>query len=392
MDFHAGRWSVILLKAYTYGPNTMRITLVISSLDTGGAERVISIMANYWATHDQDVTLITIGSEEADCYILSPGVKRIGMNLEVSSNNLAEALRHNAKRLRRLRSEIRASRPDVVISFIDMTNVLTLLASTGLQVPVIISERTDPRSHDIGFAWNGLRYLLYRRADAVVMQSQGLRNWGRCFVGNKVVHVIPNPVERPSTLSNRSFIPLGTSRSIVAMGRLTRVKGYDLLLRAFAKCAHKHSAWSLVILGEGEERGSLEALVRELGLKDRVNLPGCVRDPSPVLHGGDLFVMSSHYEGFSNALLEAMACGLAVIATDCTSSVREIIRDGVNGIVVPANDVNALASAMDRLMEDQGECKRLGALGGDVIKRFGVERVMGMWDALLTETCGVPKT
>ena len=369
----------------------MRITLVISNLDTGGAERVLSFMANYWAMHDQDVTLITIGSEEADCYALSPHIKRIGMNLEVSSKSLTEAIWHNVKRLRRLRSEICASRPHVVISFIDVTNVLTLLASTGLHVPVIVSERTDPYRHAIGFAWNALRYVVYRRADVVVMQSHRLRGWGRRFVRDKAVYVIPNPVEMPSSFSHRTVTPRGTGRSIAAMGRLTRAKGYDLLLRAFAKCADKHSTWSLVILGEGEERATLEAIVEELGLKDHVNLPGCLRDPSPILRGADLFVMSSHYEGSSNALLEAMACGLAVISTD-TGSVREIIRDGTNGILVPPNDVEALALAMDRLMGNSEERERFGALAMDVLNRFGVERVMKMWDDLLTDRCRVQNT
>jgi len=313
------------------------------------------------------------------------------MNLQVSSNNLAETIRHSAKRLRRLRSEIRASRPDVVISFVDVTNVLTLLASSRLHVPVIVSERTDPYRHAIGFSWNALRYLLYRRADAVVMQSEGLRAWCRRFVRDGAVYVIPNPVERPSTLADCSSTQRGASKTIAAIGRLTRVKGYDLLLRAFAQCAHKHSAWSLVILGEGEERATLEALVQELHLKDRVSLPGWVRDPSRILRGADIFVMSSYYEGSSNALLEAMACGLAVISTD-TSGVREIIRDGVNGILVPPNDVSALASAMDRLMKDHRERERLGALAEDVRERFGVEKIMRMWDDVVTETCGVGKT
>ena len=113
----------------------MRITLVISNLGTGGAERVLSTMANYWANQGQDVTLITIGPEEKDWYVLSPRVTRIGMDLEVSSSSLIEALRHNAKRLRRLRSQIRASRPDVVISFTEMINVLTLLATLGYTFP-----------------------------------------------------------------------------------------------------------------------------------------------------------------------------------------------------------------------------------------------------------------
>ena len=365
----------------------MHITLVISRIAIGGADRVITIMANYWAIHHHDVTLITIDSQETDAYVLAPRVKRIALNLEISSRNLAEAVRHNAMRLKRLRSEIRASRPDVVISFTDVTNVLTLLASIGLRVPVIVSERSTPGRHAIGFAWNGLRYLLYRRAQALVMQSQALRGWACRFVRDRDVYVIPNPVERPLALSNRSVAPRDTKRCVVAMGHLTRVKGYDLLLRAFAKCATKHPAWSLLILGEGEERGPLETLVGELGLKDRVSLPGCVRDPGHILQGADLFVMSSYYEGSSNALLEAMACGLAVIATECAGSVREVICHGVNGVVVPPNNENALATTMDRLMEDQGERQRLGALAVEVTERFGVERVMNMWGDLLTYKC-----
>jgi GalNAc-alpha-(1->4)-GalNAc-alpha-(1->3)-diNAcBac-PP-undecaprenol alpha-1,4-N-acetyl-D-galactosaminyltransferase len=370
----------------------MRITLVISRLVTGGAERVISTMANYWATHHQDVTLITISSQETDCYALSARVKRIGLNLEVSSKHLAEAARHNAKRLKRLRREIGASRPDVVISFGDESNVLTLSASSGLGVPVIVSERVDARQHPIGWIWGGLRYMLYRRAYAVVVQSHALRDWAMGLVGQEAVHVIPNPVETPLNGTDRAFRPASAGRTIVAMGRLTRQKGFDLLLRAFGQCAVKHHGWSLIILGEGDKRPCLETLIVELGLKDRVSMPGRVQNPAPILHEADLFVMSSRYEGFPNALLEAMASGLPVISTDCPCGPREIIRDGVDGVLVPPNNADALASAMDRLMEDREERERLGARAVDVTERFGVERVMGMWDQLLTDTCRMRNT
>lgn len=368
----------------------MRITLVISNLGTGGAERVLSIMANYWAMHDQAVTLITIGSKENDWFVLSPRISRIAMNLETNSRSSIEAIRHNMQRLKRLRGEIRASHPDVVISFMDMINVLTLLACTGLGIPVIISERTDPAKHSIGMMWRILRSLLYRRADAVVMQSQGLRAWAARLMKDSSVRVIPNPVERPLQLSSVSCAGKGT-KTIAAMGRLTRIKGYDVLLRAFAQCALKHSDWSLIILGEGPERRSLEALIQELGIEDRVHLPGRIRDPRSILQNTDLFVVSSFYEGFPNALLEAMACGAAVIATDCTVSMREIIHDGVNGVLVPSNDSNALASAMDRLMLDQAERKRLGSSAVDVVDHFGVDTVMSKWNALLGEFCQVSK-
>jgi GalNAc-alpha-(1->4)-GalNAc-alpha-(1->3)-diNAcBac-PP-undecaprenol alpha-1,4-N-acetyl-D-galactosaminyltransferase len=370
----------------------MRITLVISSLVTGGAERVLSTMANYWATHHQDVTLITITSQETDCYALSARVKRIGLDLAVNSRHLAEAARHNAKRVKRLRREIGASRPDVVISFGAETNVLTLSATSGSGVPVIVSERVDARQHPIGWIWGGLRYMLYRRADAVVVQSHALRGWARKLVAIEAVHVIPNPVEAPLKGVDRVAMPPGNGRTVVGMGRLTQQKGFDLLLRAFAKCAEKHTLWSLVILGEGEERGSLEGLVAELDLKDRVTLPGRVQNPGQTLQGADLFVMSSRYEGFPNALLEAMACGLAVISTDCPSGPREIIRDGVDGVLVQPNDINALAASMDRLMADRTDRQRLGIRAADVLERFSIRKIMNMWDELLINTCRMPKT
>jgi GalNAc-alpha-(1->4)-GalNAc-alpha-(1->3)-diNAcBac-PP-undecaprenol alpha-1,4-N-acetyl-D-galactosaminyltransferase len=361
----------------------MRITLVISRLFTGGAERVLSLMANYWATHQKEVTLITVASEELDCYALHPGVKRIGLNLEVSSAHLTQAARHNAGRLRRLRQEIRRSQPDVVISFLNRTNVLTLLACVGLNAPVIVSERIDPRQRSIGVVWGGLRYLLYRKADGLVVQSQAVCEWAKKFIGERAVHVIPNPVEAPPAGPDRVFRPPGTGRTIVAMGRLARQKGFDLLLRAWRLCAEKYPSWSLVILGEGEERRQLESLAIELGLKDRVSFPGRVQDPTLVLQGADLFVMSSRYEGFPNALLEAMACGVAVISTDCPSGPREIIRDGVDGVLVRPNDIDALAAGMDRLMGDCLERKRLASHAGEITERFSLEQVMSKWEAVV---------
>ena len=365
----------------------MRITLVISTGGAGGAERAISTMANYWAARDREVTILTLSSEAGDWYELHPRVKRVGLNLLSASAHLGEALRNNLRRVRSLRRELRRARPDVVISFVDKTNVLTLLASVGLRVPVIVSERTDPRQHGIGFAWNGLRRWLYPRADAVVMQSRGLHAWACGFVRSNSVYVIPNSVKPVLNGTEYPSNQQGSGHTVIAMGRLSKEKRFDLLLRAFCQCARRHDDWSLIILGEGEERGSLEALIGELDLKDRVSLPGRVRDPTRILQGADLFVLSSRFEGFPNALLEAMACGLAVISTDCGSGPREIIRDGLDGLLVPANDLDALASSMDRLMIDHEERQRLGARAEEVIERFSIEKIMTMWDDLLTNTC-----
>lgn len=372
----------------------MRITLVISQLGSGGAERVMSTMANYWAENGRDVTIVTLSTEAVDwCGLqLHPSVKRVGLDLLSASKNISAAVRNNLKRIKRLRQELQRLRPDVAIAFGDATNVLTLMASPGLGMSVIVSERIDPRHHPIGSVWTKLRSLLYPYADALVIQTDAVRDWAKMLVKENAIHIIPNPIQ---PVVNGSKYPArcpGSGRTLVAVGRLDRQKGFDLLLRAYAICAKKHDAWSLVIVGEGEERGVLEALAEELGLKDRVSLPGRVKEPAQILRGADLFVLASRYEGFPNALLEAMACGLAVISTDCASGPRAIIRDGLDGVLVPPNDVDALALAMDRLMANQAERQRLGARAVEVVERFSIQAIMKTWDDLVTDTCRVQKT
>jgi len=366
----------------------MRITLVISSLEAGGAERVMSTMANYWSARDRQVTILTLSSEAGDWYGLDTRIKRVGLNLVSNPAHLGEALQNTFKRVARLRRELCSSLPDVVISFGGETNILTLLASAGTSAPVIVSERVDARHHSIGLVRHALRYLLYRRADGLVVQSHAARDWGRKLVGSENVHVIPNPVAVAVHGVVLAAVRPATGRTVVAMGRLAHQKGFDHLLRAFAKCARKHAAWSLVIIGEGHERTALERLIAELELKDRVTMAGLRQTPARLLQQADLFVMSSRYEGFPNALLEAMACGLAVISTDCPNGPREIIRDGVDGVLVQPEDSDALAAAMDRLMDDQRERERLGARAVEVRERFGIEKIMSMWDDLLAHTCG----
>jgi glycosyltransferase involved in cell wall biosynthesis len=373
----------------------MRITLVISSLGTGGAERVMSVMASYWAENGQDVSLITLASSVSDFYALHPAVKRIGLGLLVtSSHRLIKAALHNIQRLKQLRKEILASRPDVVLSFVDTTNILTLLASFRLGVPVIVAEHTDPRHHPVDAIWTRLRYLLYPRANAVVVLTQALRTWAEEFLPKNIVHVIPNPVPAELLLHHGPVERKGHHRTIVAMGHLTPLKGFDILLNAFARCAAKHSDWSLVILGEGEERGRLRKLAIELGVSERVRMPGRMPDPFQILRGADLFVLSSRYEGFPMALLEAMACRVAVICTEYPSGPGEIIRNGVDGVLVPTDDIDALAAAMDRLIVDPLERQRLASRAVEVREKFGLEKVMQTWDLLITQACsshGSPK-
>src|SRR5262249_25449025 len=153
-------------------------------------------------------------------------------------------------------------------------------------------------------------------------------------------------------------------------GRLVPSKGFDVLIDSFSRIAARHQEWNLVIAGKGPEQTALDAQVRRLGLGGRVKLAGWFADPSEALGSAGLFVMSSRYEGFPNALLEAMAAGLPVISFDCDSGPSEIIRDNVDGVLVPAGDVALLERAMERLMSDETERRRLGECARDVVRRF----------------------
>jgi glycosyltransferase involved in cell wall biosynthesis len=157
---------------------------------------------------------------------------------------------------------------------------------------------------------------------------------------------------------------------------------------AFAQLKERHPNWNLTILGEGPLRQVLESLRDQLGLTSRVFLLGYVRDTYYYLKKADLFVMCSRFEGFPNALCEAMACGIPVISTDCPSGPREIIRSGENGLLVQPEDVNALALAMDSLMSDEKERKRLGSRAVEVIERFSLEKIMRMWEEVLDASSG----
>lgn len=362
----------------------MRLTLIIYSLSSGGAERVMSIMANYWAEKGWEITLLTFDDGTSPpFYDLDSRVLHIPLGIAGKSPNLIIAIWNNLKRIRALRAAIVNSKPDAVISFMDETNVLTLLATQGLNIPVVVSEHNDPAMNPIPRIWEQMRQWTYPLADRVVVLTKGALNY---FSSNLQARacIIPNPVLLPPIEKELSDKLLG-ERSLIAMGRLDRQKGFDFLLQAFEKLKDCYPEWTLTILGEGTLRPELESLRNQLKLSDCVYLPGVVKNPYDFLKQADIFVMSSRFEGFPLALCEAMACGLPVISTDCPSGPREIIRDGVDGILVPTEDVSALAAAMDRLMSDEEERKRLSARAPEVIKRFSLETVMQTWETLIYE-------
>ncbi len=359
----------------------MRITLVILSLASGGAERVMSIIANYWARRHDEVTLITIDSQQSDFYALDDRINRIALDLKKKSPNSWSAVKNNIVQISALRKVIKKSNPEVVISFMDKMNVVSLLSTTGLSFPIVVSEHIDPRQLPPGGIWNLLRRLSYLRASIVVVLTKELQNVLSGFVPMKKLRVIPNPAVEISYKNNSVFPFTLPPLFMVAMGRLYPQKGFDILLDAFSRSNHKQ--WSLVIMGEGPERKNLEYLSKELGIESNVYLPGRIKNPHDIFRMAKFFVLSSRFEGFPMVVLEAMSCELPVISFDCPTGPNEIIRDGVDGMLVTAGDVTAMAAAMTKLMQDEGERNRLGKKALAVIDRYSIDKIMELWDRAL---------
>jgi glycosyltransferase involved in cell wall biosynthesis len=385
----------------------MRMTLVISTLRGGGAERVLSNMANYWASKGWPVTVLTIGhGDEPPYYQLDPQVVHLDMKFyrdalhPVPNAGLLSALKDifddcspverrtlipELSLISALRRAIVDTRPQFVISFINLTNVRVLLATRGLGLPVIVSERDDPYRDPIPEGAARLRHRLYPMATYLVAQTPEAADYFAAVVGDRR-RAIPNPVLQPELAASGNGGAPKAGRILVGMGRLVEEKGFALLLSAFSKVAVNHPSWSLHIWGEGPQRQALERLTRDLNLSDRVWMPGFTRRPFEVLSQADLFVLSSLVEGFPNALCEAMACGLPVVSFNCSSGIREIIRDGVDGLLVRAADPTALAYALDGLMANEEERRRLAVKAVEVTERFGLEETMARWERLVLDS------
>jgi len=355
----------------------MKIALVISALGAGGAERVIITLANGWAARGRTVTLLTFEPPGTRPYYpLDARIMLRQLNVAGRGHRL-RGIRLTVKRVLALRSALRESEPEVVVAFLSKINIITLLATRGLNLSVVISDHNNHKRQAASPIWRLLRHRLYGRADRLVAPSRGVLATMPTTASGRG-YVIPNSVDLPHFSSRRE-----NGRILVAVGRLDDQKGFDLLLPAFARVAGEHPGWRLVIWGEGSERARLEALRDRLGLANRVDLPGLTERPGQWVEDATLFVLSSRYEGFGIVITEAMTAGVPVIVTDCPWGPSEIVQHGVDGWLVPPEDVAALAEGLDLLMGDDALRARLAEVGRRSVQRFDRESVMAMWDDLV---------
>ena len=368
----------------------MKLLIFISSLASGGAERVTANLANYWAEKGWDVTIVTLASQRDDFYELSPAVKRIALGLDSESKNVLVGLTQNIRRIFALRRVLRQTQPDVALAMMTGSNILLAFASMGLtQTRTVGSERIYPPQCPLGVVWEWLRSKSYGHLDAVVAQTNEGAQWLKMHTTAKRVAAIHNPVRWPLTnqlphVDIKNVYRTGRNL-LLAIGRLSSQKQFCLLIDNFHSLTNRYSDWDMVILGEGPLRSELEAQVREAGLGNRIFLPGRAGNVGDWYERANLYVLSSRFEGFPNSLLEAMSYGLPVVSFDCDTGPRDIIRHDVDGSLVAAQDKEGLTAALDRLMSNSTLRNRYAERAVEVRERFAIQRVADKWEEVFME-------
>jgi len=368
-----------------------RILFLVSSMQGGGAERVASLLCNAWAAEGHKVVLMPTFSTRVTCvYPLTSGVRLEFLADRVNSTK--NTFWAKLMRLWAIRQAISYFSTDVVVSFLTNVNIAAIIAAKTTHVPVIVSERNYPPLMSISPFLSIMRRLTYPWATYVITQTDRGKEWIKTHCPSSRVRVIPNPIILPLPVSSdepiiepESF--LTPDRQIVlAVGRLHQQKGFDLLLKAFAVLSSKFPTWDLVILGEGPERKNLETQGMDLYLKKRFFMPGRVGNMTQWYKRADMFVLSSRYEGFPNALMEAMAHGLPVVSFNCKTGPQELIQHKKNGILVPLDkQVHGLTAALQNLMQKNKLHQEIGVAARGIYEKFSMEYIQSLWNDVLNQ-------
>ncbi|HYN76879.1 MAG TPA: glycosyltransferase [Lamprocystis sp. (in: g-proteobacteria)] len=331
------------------------LAIFLPSLAGGGAERMMLNLARGMIAAGVPVELVVASAAGPYRDLVPPGCTLV----DLGARRVLTALPGLVRYLRR-------RRPRALLAAMDHANIVALWARALARVPtrVCVSVRSNlsqEAAHSPFLAGRWMPHLarvFYPRAAAVIAVSQGVADDLERVIGagRATVLVIPNPVITPDLATLAAAVPghpwlaPGAPPVILAAGRLVPQKDYPTLIRAFAALGPERSR-RLIILGEGPERGSLESLIRDLGVSDRVDLPGFHDNPFAYMARAGLFVLSSAWEGLPGVLIQAMACGTPVVSTDCPSGPREVLADGRYGPLVPVGHMDALAQAMALTLE-----------------------------------------
>ncbi len=363
-----------------------RIAFHLNCLEQGGAERVVTNLACQFHAEDYEVLIATEWFGENE-FQIDPGIRRVHVGLTREDQSCSRPVKI-LRRITHLRDFVKKEQPDVLIAFAQKANYRALMATAGLRLPVIISIRTDPVGHYDSLADKIQIPLLFPRAAGCVFQTQGQREFFPAYTQRKS-RIILNPI-------NPKYIgvpePAVRTKTVVQSGRLVDFKNQLMLIRAFVKVHEKHPDYELKIYGGDSFDGTkelLEALIAEKQAGGYVTLMGASDELEKVLPDAAVYAFSSDWEGLPNALLEAMALGLPIVATDCPcGGPRTVMQNGYNGLLVPIKDEDRLAEGICYLIEHPKEAQEMGRNARKVAQIANGRAIFEQWRDYIEELCG----
>lgn len=377
-----------------------KILFHINSLGKGGAERVLTVLAGYFAQDGYRVSIVTLWRAENE-YEVPAGVKRVNLGDEkVSGGRLALAVR----RFTGLRGLIKKENPDIVISFCMKANFRSVFSMLGMRIPLLVSVRSDPQ---IDYAPHKfLTKWMERKAAGCVFQTKD----AQAFFGERLrkkSRIIWNPIDEKYLPENResakgALAGGGADRQergggagdicIITVGRITFEKNQIMLLKAFDRIKDKFPSARVRVYGEGiggDAWKEMDAYIRQKEIVHRVEFMGSSSSLEKEIVNAALFVLPSNYEGMSNALMEAMVMGLPVIATDCPcGGCATLIKEGISGFLVPTGDDVALAEAMERVLSDKKLAEKLSENAGRLSEKVKPLKIYEEWRSYAEELAG----
>ena len=321
-----------------------KICFVCAGLGNGGQERSLTSLANYFVSNGYEVNIVSMFRTD----VFFELDERISIIWPTKDRKKHHRLLYAIMIVPYIRKSILKINPDVLISFGEWFNSYVILTTRFLNIPLYISDRMGPNL-DLGRMLETARKLTYKYATGIIAQTNIAAEILSKKTNAKNIRVIPNAVKVINTdISIKK-------KQIVTVGRLSHEKGHTILLKAFSQLKQKD--WTLHIVGDGPKMQELSDEVRELGIEKRVIFYGHLKDFSKILGESQIFVLPSFYEGFPNALVEAMSVPLACISSNCVAGPSDIIEQGVNGLLVEPGKPLVLAKALNKLIDD-GEMRR----------------------------------
>ena len=354
----------------------MKILFCLGGLEKGGAERVASNLCNFFISKNHDVEILATRIDNI-AYEFNDKIKI--KSLEETQKKENQIIR-NYRLIKKMKQEVYDYNPDIIISFLKEPTTRILFLKKYFRkikrIPLIISIRVDPKAIYSKFPYNLLVKLLYNSSDGYIFQTDEAKEFFNKTIQNRST-IIPNPI-------NESFLiePFNGARKkvIVSVGRLAPQKNYKLLIDSFEEVNKKYPEYKLHIYGEGPLKDQLKKYILSKKLENEILLKGIVDDIKKEIYDATMFVLSSDYEGISNALMEAMALGLPCISTDSSGGgSRFLIENEKNGILVPMQNKEQLVKAIIKIIEDKEYANKLGNSASKKMKPLSQKNINKLW-------------